>query len=280
MKILMMTFAVLLLAVSLPVSHAQAAEKPATHDAQATSFTPIHTRAELDRYLKITPFDQSPLSKLPEGARRRFLGALVWGEKGVGTFNFSDLQQYLTHAQIRRVLALFDLEGFAAAIHGRTNPLTAVGRNARETPLERKFDKLYFSRLNEMSGGKHQTKVPTLYDHLPASYQNRSNLAELDDRDVGLLFRAASDAAFASQATRYLDDLRMDLDVLHQRGLATAAQVSELHDSLVAARHFDDANALARQYPAAGIPPLPPLKQASDVHDRSPTVLVIEPTAS
>lgn len=260
----------------LAPSAADVAASPTPTSTSATS-TVIRTHAELDRYLKTTPLDQSPLSLLPAGARERFLGSFGWGSKRLATFAPGDLTQYLTNAQIRRVLALFDLTSYAAQMQGRATPLTQAERDAPETPLERKFGKLYFARQNEMSGGKHSTSVPALYDNLLALYQNPSNLAKLDDSDVGLLFRAAGLAAFTSHDSRYLDDLRLDLLALNARGFATTAQVSEVYDQLIAARRFSDADALAKQYPTAGIKPLPPLKRAPDLHDGSPTVLVMEP---
>lgn len=248
---------------------------PATPGTAATP-TVIHTRAELQRYLKDTPAWQSPLSLLPRGARARFLDTLVWGSKGIDGFVMGDLQQYLTDAQIGRVLSLFDLQDYAMGLHGRGKPLTAAERAAPETPLERKFDKLYFARQDAAHGGPH-ISVPALYDELLAPYQRATDLAGLDDSDVGLLFRGADDAAFASHDGRYLDDLRLDLAELHRRDLATVAQISGVHDQLVAARRFDTADAFAKQYPGSGITPLPPLRQAPGLHGDDPTVLVMRP---
>lgn len=249
----------------------------AGHDAKpATQATPpIRTRAELDHYLKTTPSSESPLSLLPAGARKRFLGGLVWGSKGgIGSFRFADLQQYLTDTQIHRVLALFDLQAYD--MDGRATPLTAAERDAPETPLEHRFDKLYFADLSKVHA-KTDVSIAAIYDASLAPYQNPKSVATLDGSDVRLLFRAARLVASRTHDSRYLDDLRLDLAALRHRDLATPAQVSSVHDQLVAARRFADANALARQYPAAQIAALPPLEQAPNLDNGSPGVLVMEP---
>ncbi|MBN8734960.1 MAG: hypothetical protein J0H27_01695 [Xanthomonadales bacterium] len=267
MKTVWMTFAVIALFAVLPAPGAKV-----THGAQV-----IRTPAELDHYIKTTPPDASPLSLLPVGARKRFLGTLVWGEHGLGGFDTSDLSTYLTDAQIALVLTLFDAQGYASMMHGRVTPLSETERRAPETPLGRKFDQWFFMREDTLHGAHPSDSVTGLYDRLLAPYQQPAALAKLDDNDAVLLFRAASSVSFASHDTHHLVDLRLDLAELHRRGLATSARVSQVHDLLVAARHFDEANALARQYPTADIAPLPPLRLAANVHDGNPTVLTVNP---
>jgi hypothetical protein len=236
----------------------------------------IHSPAELARYLETTPVKQSPLALLPSGARKRFLGTLTWGDNGVGGFATGDLLQYLTTDEIRRVLALFGTEAFANGLQGRAKPLTTVQRAAPETSLERKFDEMYFARADATHGKSHAS-ITALYDNLLAAYQKPDELTDLDDSDVGLLFRAASDAASASLHPRYLDDMQLDLAALKRRGLATTKMISLVHHQFVAARRFDEANAFAAKYPSAGVKALPPLQEAPNVSDGSPTALLIEP---
>lgn len=244
--------------------------------ARAVPQNSIRTPAGLSRYLHTTPAEQSPLSLLPVGARKRFLGTLVWGSKGVASFSFADLQQYLTDGQILRVLTLFDLQSFAHGLHGRLEPLTAAERHARESPLEHKFDQLFFSHADRHDDNSAES-IPELYDQLLAIYQVPQALTRLHDSDVGLLFRAAALGSSVSHQDRYLDDLSLDLATLHRRGLATAAQVADVHDQLVAARRLDAANSLAREYPSASIDPLPPLQTIGNVKDGEPTALTMEP---
>lgn len=247
---------------------------PSTH----ATVTPaaIQTASGLAEYLQATPASESPLSLLPAGARKRFLNTLVWGRKGLGGFDVADLEQYLTDAQIHKVLALFDAQGYASGLHGRAESLTEAQRKAPETPLEKAFDSFYFAHA-EATHGRHATAATTLYDRALAPYQHPPSLAGLDDSDLGLLFRAASVAASTSRDARYLDDLRLDLAELHERGIATRGQIVGVHATLVTARRFLDANTLAIAYPAAGIKPLPPLQQAPLVHDGSPTALTMAP---
>ncbi|HEX5353357.1 MAG TPA: hypothetical protein VFW60_04700 [Rhodanobacteraceae bacterium] len=267
--------AIMATSTSLLPMAACAAAPPAAH--VATSQTVIRTPTELRHYLKDTPANESPLSLLPAGARKRFLGGLEWGSKGgVGGFGFADLQQYLTDTQIHKILALFDLQNFDSKLHGRATPLTAAERHAPETPLEHKFDKLYFAREDSLRGGSRKP-IAAIYDASLAPYQNPKSIAALDESDMRLLFRAVGIVASRTQSPRYLDDLRLDLATLHHRGLATPALVASVHDQLVAARQFSEANALAKQYPAAHLSPLPPLRQAPNLHDGEPTVLVMEP---
>jgi hypothetical protein len=70
---------------------------------------PITSQAELNAYLKNEPTN-SPLRQLSEPARQRFINSLRFGESGVGSFSYSDLQLELHDAQARSVLRLFDLE--------------------------------------------------------------------------------------------------------------------------------------------------------------------------
>lgn len=271
-KLIIMFTAALSGSLALPIG--AAAASPAAQVAPATAT--IRSPAELTRYLEATPYSESPLSLLPPGARKRFLGTLVWGRKGVGGFATGDLTQYLTDAQIRRVLALFDAESSANGLHGRTKPLSATEREAPKTVFERKFDEMYFAR-NDAAHDKPHGSALALYDNLLAPYQHSPKLALLDDSDLGLLFRAASTAASISRQARYLDDLRIDLAELHRRGIATSGQVADVHDALVAARRFNEANMLARAFPSAEIKPLPQLQQAPNAHDGGPTALVVAP---
>lgn len=244
-------------------------------DAGAVSAV-IQTPSELASYLKTTPVNESPLSLLPAGARKRFLDTLVWGRKGLGGFDTADLEQYLTDTQIREVLTLFDAQGHPSVLHGRAQQLTEAQRNAPETPLEVAFNEFYFAHA-EAARGEDGVSGTTAYDHLFAPWQHPRKLAKLDDSDVGLLFRAANTSASITHAVRDIDDMRTDLAEPHKRGISTSGQVIAVHAALVAARRFTDANALASAYPAAGVKPLPPLAQAPRAHDGSPTALVMAP---
>lgn len=269
-----LAMAVLVTLAGMSPSPGRAAGPPAATQAPANNV--IRSSDALAEYLKATPIEDSPLSLLPPGARKRFLGTLVWGSKGLGGFATEDLTQYLTDVQIRRVLALFDAGSYADGLHGRVKPLTATERKVQETILERKFDEMYFARSDAIHG-ESRTPAPVLYDRLLAPYQHPRQLAGLDDSDLGLLFRAAHTAASISHDARYLDDQRMDLAELHRRGIATSGQIVGVHDALVAARRFTEADALANTYSSAGIQPLPPLQQAPNLHAGSPTALVVLP---
>jgi hypothetical protein len=267
-------FAMAALVTLAGMSPGRAAGPPVATEAPANNV--IRSSDALAEYLKATPIEDSPLSLLPPGARKRFLDTMVWGSTGVGGFATGDLTQYLTDAQIRRVLALFDAESYANGLRGRARPLTTAERKAPETVLERKFDEVYFAQ-SDATHDKSRTPGPALYDRLLAPYQQPRRLAGLDDSDLGLLFRAAGAVASVSQDARYLGDQRIALAELHRRGIATAEQIADVHDALIAARRFAEANALAGAYPSVGIKPLPPLQQAPNLHDGSPTALIVLP---
>ncbi|MGH8370041.1 MAG: hypothetical protein ACRESC_03575, partial [Gammaproteobacteria bacterium] len=107
---------------------------PPSKSKTAHSLLPIRSETDLQRYLRETPPGKSPLDLLPRGAKKRFLGTLVFGRHGLGGFTGEDLQANLTDAQIHQVLNLFGSEAlsYAKLMHGRDRPLTPAERTAPE----------------------------------------------------------------------------------------------------------------------------------------------------
>lgn len=78
---------------------------------------PIHSHADLTKYLTTTPKGASPLDAMPPAARGRFLRSLHFTEAGLGSFSYADLQN-LTATQIYKILALFGVQAVTPIIIG------------------------------------------------------------------------------------------------------------------------------------------------------------------
>src|SRR5690606_4178870 len=88
---------------------------------QAHEQSAIRGQAQLDDYLRrhAASGEPTPLDAFSPGARERFLSDLVWGSKGLGGFNRSDLAEELDDDQIRAVLGLFGSDMAAYAPRSR-----------------------------------------------------------------------------------------------------------------------------------------------------------------
>lgn len=232
---------------------------------------PIRSRAALTSYLETAPSRESPLNALSPGARKRFLASLRFGSRGITSFDTSDLAEELDRNQVRRILAMFGLDAELSTVHVDGKPLRG---SPEETPLERRFDRFYIGSLANPAAAS----LRASYDALLADSQKPKLLARASAHEVDLLFRAATRVAWTAPTERYLRDARMDLDELAKRGFAGPQRVAAMHHLLVTERKFDTADALARQFPHAGIEALPPLRGMSS--DGSPTALLIRPDGS
>lgn len=81
------------------------------------ALAPIHTRTELQEYLKITAASGSPLDALPPDAQQRFFSSLVFTARGLASFSYADLQ-YLSATKIYKILSLFGVQSVTPMIHG------------------------------------------------------------------------------------------------------------------------------------------------------------------
>lgn len=82
------------------------------------ALAPIKSQADLVFYLKNVPLSESPLRFLSPSGRERFLASLVFGESGVGGYQYSDLQVELSAAQVYEILSLFGLQSTASLVKG------------------------------------------------------------------------------------------------------------------------------------------------------------------
>lgn len=100
-------------------------------------------------------------------------------------------------------------------------------------------------------------------------------IAHTSDADLELLFQAANMAAFYQASVAHLNDMARLLDELNARGLVRASHVGDLHGAYVESRKFDRARQLAREYPQAGLQPLPQVLDASAAALQGPSVWTV-----
>lgn len=89
--------------------HADTAEHP-----ERTAL--IQSIEDLNDHLQSTA--DSPLHRLSPAARQRFVDSLVFGENGLGGYQYADLEAELTASEIYDVLALFGAERTTSMITG------------------------------------------------------------------------------------------------------------------------------------------------------------------
>lgn len=77
---------------------------------------PVKSAADLAAYVATTPKNVSPLERLSPAAKNRFLKGLVFNERGLAGFDYSDLQAELSATEIYQVLRLFGAEHTASLI--------------------------------------------------------------------------------------------------------------------------------------------------------------------
>lgn len=76
----------------------------------------IRSRADLKRYLANTP--DAPLNKLPARIRHSFIERLTFTPRGLGSYSYSGLTDYLSTTDIYQTLSLFGVQKSVGAIPG------------------------------------------------------------------------------------------------------------------------------------------------------------------
>ncbi|KLD76540.1 hypothetical protein FZ025_11950 [Xanthomonas hyacinthi] len=82
---------------------------------------PIHSRAELQQYVQTLPSD-SPLRRLTQGARTRFLDSLVFSSSGLASYSYEDIALELTAYEAYKLLMLFGQQATVRSIPGIKQP--------------------------------------------------------------------------------------------------------------------------------------------------------------
>jgi hypothetical protein len=257
------------MATSTPQLRAAAeaeAAKPAPSAADATGL-PIRSLAQLETWLQTHAGKQTPLDRMPPGARMRFLASLRFGERGLGGFDPADLGATLTPDEIRAVLALFgpDVEAFAAHIPSTRLPEGSNATSMQATSsIEQRFNELYLFDLHlgdatDLERGK---ALASRYLALFPDARDADYLRGISDPDLKLLYRAAHQANFYNPGTATSAGMAAAIDAMAARGIASADELQDARDALLAARQFDSAQRFSDAHAAAQLPPLPRIRGA------------------
>jgi hypothetical protein len=212
---------------------------------------PIRTPDDLRRYLADMD-GPSPLDEMPLGARHRFLAGVTFGRGGVGGFSTEELNDTLTSAQIRPVLALFDLEEYAGMLEGLPRQRDPRGFLSE---FEHRFDAFHAAANAEDS-----ELVIGTYRLLTQGIDPALLALSLDPYDRALLYGALLKMLEIDLAGPDSGDARQLLEAMHESGEATRMHVSRLFAVLTARRDFTGAHMLANMFPTAALPQLPILE--------------------
>lgn len=92
----------------------------------------IHSKSDLENYLKLTPSGRSAFRHLSLTNRKIFLDSLVFANAGVGSYNYDVLVSNLKINQVRDILALFGLQDQTAMLFASPNSLIAIGADKKD----------------------------------------------------------------------------------------------------------------------------------------------------
>jgi hypothetical protein len=124
--------AVLALALVAPWANGHASERPieavapemsaalvdhvASQRELARATAPVRSAAQLHRYLREHRGPTSPFHALSAGALARFTGSLRFTERGLASFDYTDLRRELSASQIHSLLRVFGVEDSATLV--------------------------------------------------------------------------------------------------------------------------------------------------------------------
>ncbi|MBD8879170.1 hypothetical protein IHE49_01595 [Rhodanobacter sp. 7MK24] len=257
---------------------------------QATPLT-VRSQAELNRYLRDIPIANTPLAPLSSGGRKRFLGELIWGRRGLGGVPLDDIDNELTHEQAVRLLSLFDVQAYARG-HGltlverarrqaeRTEDAKARGcavDNCPESAIEQRFDALMLREpdpvlpdVERRAGiGRHYTD---LFSHL----QRPDSLRGASKPDLRLLKRAAEYALSTQPSAGNISDLQADLAELQHRGMVDDRDYTGLYAAFVTTRQLGKASMLAQGHPGISVDAIPAVSSTTLLPPGQPTALLVD----
>jgi hypothetical protein len=240
---------------------------------------PIHTRADLKKYLKTHAKSGSPLDALNPGARQRFLASLVFHQHGLGGFGAADLK-YLPSVQIYKILSLFGAQSYTLQVtDGRFQSTDSrTERNSSQvSPTEKRFNGFvtYLDSIHHMPLHKRYRAMDREYEKLFSSVQKSDRLAKLSSVDLRLLLRAATRASHGSKA-KHIPDARMDLDEMEQRHFASRYDYQAMYLALVQTGRFAAAHKFYQAHLDVGLTPFPSYRdKAQNTGKNTPTVLVV-----
>jgi hypothetical protein len=262
------------------VSAAQLRKYYAWRDRMDWVLAPIHSRADLDAYLKAKTNSDSPLNALAPDARRRFLASLKFGRSGVGGFSTADLQ-YLSAVQVYRILALFGMQAYTPDIvpipTRPVAPQTAGARPGKVTAVQKRFDAWWdFVQRSGGNFGSNGAAAAREYQKLFAADQTPQKIRGAGVEDLRLLLRAAAQAASATEDVRSGRDAMLDLDELERRRAAAPPDYRQAYEALMVTKQFAAARKLYQAQPVVAPSPPPEFRdEAGGVAPGTPTVLKV-----
>lgn len=258
--------------------------------AASNDSTPIRTPAELQRYLRETLIQFTPLAPLPPASRKRFLGQLAFRAHGVD-IDYGELAAELTSPQIARLVALFGQTapagfGLTPAQQQRRVLERAADAKRRgcvpaqcpESEVEQRFDAL--------SAIKPRLALPDVqrfaaeqrdYDRLFGDFfRAPDSLRSQSDPDLRLLVRALQTALYAMPDAAHAAQLQRVLGEMQRRGMTEDADFEALYAAEVGIRRFAAAATLRKQHPGMQVATLPRfVPEPAPERDR-PTVLSVD----
>lgn len=271
------------MSASLAYAQQQPAGTDQTQTVAATAPIPIRSRAELDAYLQAHARILTPLDSLSAGAKERFLGSLVFGDRGLGGFATDDLAAELDPEEIHGILALFGAESYATVVKpsgALRRPGMKTGTQAAEpSDIERRFNLFYKTVRSHRNGGdaEHADNVGRHYDALFAEVGDSAVLRLMDDADLKLTFRAAATAAMETSQPQHIDASGAALAELQERHLASDNESTLFYRSLLVARRFGEARKFAARHSEVQLDALPTLRDDAGTTENEPrTVWIME----
>lgn len=260
------------------------------------ALAPIKSESDLVNYMGNMP-KNSPLRMLSDAGRASFIQSLVFGNKGLGSFNYAVLQNELTPTQIYRVLSLFGMQRTTSLITGAavTNaadktimatpdryavPKGGAGVSSpRHDPVQKAFalfqgdNTASFTRSDTAYDSEARARfVNDAYQARLGRFQNPGALGKLSTRDVNLLWHAALEAFSAGTRKTVLHDAELDVKELRKRGKVTPLIRNYMVKSYIKARDFQRANKILAESGYTGSL-LPVIRRADGYDDHRPSIM-------
>jgi hypothetical protein len=205
----------------------------------------------------------------------------------------SEVEAWLTHAQARRLFALFGQQELAEALGLGLTPAQKVHRDREreqdarqrgcvpdrcpESDIERLFDQLSAIKLRSpMPDVERFAAEKRDYDRLFARFQHADRLRGLSAPDLRLLARALQQALYVAPDAAHVAQLRLDLAEMQRRGMTEDEDFIPLYRAEIGARQFDRAAVLRQRHPGIGAPALPAFVAGPAPAAGAPTALDID----
>ncbi len=264
---------------------------PSPAPAVAADEVAIASKAQLALYLQSVKPGTSPLDRLSTGGRKRFLAQLDFGPRGLRSVPLGDAMNDLTHEQAVALFSLFGVKAYADGVGlspaqreriENERRLDAKARNCSldtcpESAIERHYDDLVLAKSDfSMPDVKRFTLDRQRYDRLFDDYQTPDAIGVASSPDLRLLKRAAEQAVFFIPDAKHIDQLRLDLAQMQQRGMAMDSDYGSLYQVFIASRRFDEAAKLVADHPSMDVEIVPTLKEGESLPHGWPTALTLD----